>query len=432
MIVDFDDAPVSGQIERLLLLLAGVFIGINFIALTLIRPEGWETNLLAWGAWVACAISGHRLLNRYTPQRDQFLYPVVMLLSGWGIVIIDRLAPNFANRQAIWLVVATAVMLLIVALPTLIRWLNNYRYLWLLAGMGMLISSILFGSHPSGQIGAPQLWLNIGSIYFQPSEPLKIILVVFLASYLAEQYPLWRTEALQSTNRMLAFSPRFLGPTLLMWGLSIIILIWQRDLGTAALFFIVFLILLYIASGHPLILVSGGILLLLAGITAYGLFDVVRLRVDIWLNPWPEADGRAYQIVQSLQAFAAGGIFGQGIGQGLPDFIPVVHSDFIFAALAEEWGLLGVLTVIMSIGLIVVRGVRIAILQQGHPFRGLFAIGLSLLIAVQSIMIMGGVIRLLPLTGVTLPYMSYGGSSLLVSFIILAFLLRLSSDGKSG
>jgi cell division protein FtsW len=150
--------------------------------------------------------------------------------------------------------------------------------------------------------------------------------------------------------------------------------------------------------------------------------------VDIWLNPWPEADGRAYQIVQSLMAFGAGSIFGEGIGQGSPTYIPVVHSDFVFSALAEEYGLLGVVVLITCIAIFVMRGLRIAVLTQERPFYSLMAIGLSMLIGIQSFLIMGGVLKILPLTGVTLPYISYGGSSLLISFIILGLLLRLSSE----
>jgi cell division protein FtsW (lipid II flippase) len=216
-----------------------------------------------------------------------------------------------------------------------------------------------------------------------------------------------------------------------MWGISIVILVWQRDLGTAGLFFIVFLLMLYVASGSTLILIGGFILILIAGFAAYHLFSVVELRVDIWLNPWPESDGRAYQIVQSLQAFAAGSIWGEGIAQGLPLYIPVIHSDFAFAALAEEWGLLGVIVVTGCLAMLVARALRIAILQSSYSFHSLLAIGLGMLLAVQSLMIMAGVLKLVPLTGVTLPFISYGGSSLLVSFIIIGLLLRLSATEET-
>lgn len=420
-------APTRVWSEQILLSFAGIFIAVNFLALTIVRPDSWLAHGLMFAVWVGCAVVGHRLLNRYLPDRDHLLYPIVLFLSGWGLVIISRLAPRFAHRQTLWLIISVSALTAIAALPHPLRWLRQYRYLWLVCGLVLLVSTIILGSNPSGQEGAPQLWLGLAGVYFQPSEALKVILVAFLASYLAEQYPSLRATELARGSRLMSLSPRVVGPILLMWGLSVVILIWQRDLGTAVLFFVVFLMLLYIASGYLPILISGMGLVLIAGYVAYELFGVVQLRVDIWINPWPEADTRAYQIVQSLQAFAAGGVFGEGVGQGLPVFIPVVHSDFIFAALAEEWGLLGVFVVTVSIGTLVVRGCRTALLRQRQPFYALMAAGLSTLIGVQSMMIMGGVIRLLPLTGVTLPFISYGGSSLLASYVMIGLLLRLSA-----
>jgi peptidoglycan glycosyltransferase len=413
------------------LLLTGAFLLVNFLALAILRDAGgmhWW-HLAVWGA---CAATGHLLLSRGLPERDVLLFPLVMLLSGWGLLLIDRLTPRFADRQTLWLVVSTGALLASALLPYLLRWLRQYRYLLLIVGLSLLMGTILLGRNPSGLAGAPELWLGVGNVFFQPSEALKVILVAFLASYLSEQFP-----ALRAPNRLSAIengrawlSPRILGPVLMMWGLCMVVLVWQRDLGTAALFFMVFLLLLYVASGQTFILAGGLILILIAGAVAYQMFTVVELRVDIWLNPWPEADSRAYQIVQSLMAFGAGGIGGAGIGQGSPGYIPVAHSDFIFAALAEEHGLLGVLSVIVALVTLVVRGLRVAIWQQERPFYALMATGLSLLIAIQSLLIMGGVLKIVPLTGVTLPYMSYGGSSMLVSFIIAGLLLRLSAGER--
>jgi cell division protein FtsW (lipid II flippase) len=412
--------------EDLLQLIAGLFLLVNFLALTILNPGNWLTYGAAFGMWVVCIISGQFVLNHKLPHRDKLLFPVVMFLSGWGLVLIGRLEPPFAARQTIWLPLSVVAMLCVASFPQILRLIRHYRYLLLLGGLVLLTSTILFGRNPSGQSTDPQLWLWFGTVYFQPSELLKIVLVAFLASYLAEQYPLFQTTEFAAKNRLTSLSPRIAGPVLLMWGLTILILVWQRDLGTAMLFFVVFLILLYVASGYTPILIGGFALLVLAGIIAYTQFDVVRLRVDIWLNPWPEANDRAFQIVQSLQAFAAGGVFGQGIAQGSPTYIPVVHSDFVFAALAEEYGLLGVIVVLICITLIVVQSLKIA-QRRNHPFHALFAIGLSGLIATQSILIMGGTLRILPLTGVTLPFLSYGGSSLLMSFVIMGLLIRLSA-----
>ena len=430
MITDHEETEFTKQAyppDLILLVLVGFFIGINYLSLAIVRSETNPVYWLGCGVWIACAIAGRYGLKRLLPNHDHFLFPLVMLMSGWGLVAIERVAPIFADRQAIWLIISIAVMLAVASTPHLLRWLRNYRYLLLIFGLLLLLSTIVFGQNPTGDNNAPQLWLGAGNIFFQPSEALKILLVAFLASYLAEQYPSLRAENLLVDRHIFSFSPRIVGPILLMWGLTIIILVWQRDLGTAILFFAVFLALLYIASGFRFIIFAGTILILIAGFAAYNLFDVVQLRIDIWINPWAEADGRAFQIVQSLQAFAAGGIFGQGIGQGSPFYIPVVHSDFIFSAIGEEWGLLGIVIILMGFAIFTIRGLRIATLQQNHSFYALIAIGLTTLITVQAMLIMGGVLRVIPLTGVTLPFFSYGGSSLLMSFIIVGLLLRLSA-----
>lgn len=424
------ETPGVRQLERLLLGLSAVFLFVNSLALNIVREDSQVIRWIPLIIWLLCVVFGNIALDRYLPGRDPLLFPISMFLSGWGLVLIDRLAPNFSDRQTVWLVVSLGAMLLTAVLPGPLRWLRNYRYILLVFGLLLLAATIVLGRNPSdpfGQTNAPQLWLGFGSIFFQPSEALKIILVAFLASYLAENYPAMRAEGLGSGQGSLPFSPRVLGPILLMWGISVLILIWQRDLGTAILFFVVFLVLLYVASGYNLILVSGAILIAIAALVAYRQFDVVQLRIDIWINPWPEAEGRAYQIVQSLLAFAAGGVFGQGVGQGSPTYIPVVHSDFVFAALAEEWGFLGVIAVIACIAILVTRGMRAAVRQQRRPFLALLTVGLSMLIATQSLLIMAGVLKLVPLTGVTLPFLSYGGSSLLASFVIIGLLLRLSA-----
>jgi len=421
-------------VERTLLSVSGVFVVINLIALSLVR--GFRAgDVLLVVLWAAAGVFGVWALERRLPERDPLLFPLAMFLTGWGLVVIDRLSDgyiyNFAFRQTLWMLLGVVVMLVFAIRPEPLRWLREYRYIILLLGLLLLVSTILFGTNPSGTAGAPQLWLGLGRIYFQPSEVLKIVLVGFLASYLAEQYPALRAEGVQlGEGGNSSFSPRIVGPVVLMWLLSMIVLVWQRDLGTATLFFGVFVVLLYVASSNGWVVIGGGLLTVVAGIAAYILFGVVRLRVDIWINPWAQADGGAYQIVQSLLAFASGGVFGRGIGQGVPTYIPVVHSDFVFAAIGEEFGLLGVIVVVACILIMVMRGLRIAVLQRERPFQALMAVGLSMILALQSLLIMGGTLRVLPLTGVTLPFVSYGGSSLLTSFMILGLLLRLSGERR--
>lgn len=413
--------------DHLLLTITVGFLLTNTVALVLLSPENWAIYLGSYVMWLLLAVAGSYLLDRFLLERDRLLFPVVMLLSGWGLLVIARLLPTFALRQTVWLAIAVVVMMATALLPQMLRWLRAYRYVWLVSGLLLLLGTILFGRNPSGVESAPQLWLGVGNINFQPSELLKVILVVFLASYLAEAYPSLKVAGAISRNTAYLVSPRVSGPVLLMWGLSVVILVWQRDLGAAALFFIVFLTLMAIASGNWRVLAGGLLLLLLAGALAYLLFDVVRVRITIWLNPWPYADNDAFQIVQSLQAIAAGGVFGQGVGQGAPYSVPVAHSDFVLAALAEEWGLLGVVVVILMLALLVMRGLLIAARFERQLFTVLLATGLTTMLAAQSALIMGGVMGLVPLTGVTLPFLSYGGSSLLVSFLMIGILLRLSA-----
>jgi len=422
------EVSVVAVTERRLLVLGAAFLLVNTLSLTLVRssPQDW----LHFAAWLIYAFVGHVLLRLRLPTRDPILFPLAMTMTGWGVILISRLEPAFADRQVIWHLIAFIVMFAFAWTKTLLRLMRRYRYLLLVSGLSALALTILIGVNPSdldGLYGAPALWIALGSFYVQPSEALKLILVVFLASYLAEQYPALRAEGLSNPRTRFSLSPRILGPILLMWGVSMVVLIWQRDLGTAILFFLVFLVLLYIASGYTPLLVFGALMIMVAELLAYQLFDVVRLRIDIWLNPWLEADGRAYQVVQSLMAFAAGGVIGQGVGQGVPYFIPVAHSDFIFASLAEEWGLIGVISVIALQTIFAVRGLRIAMQQRGKPFQTLVAVGLCAILIFQTLLIMGGVLKLIPLTGVTLPFFSYGGSSLVVTFAITGILLRLSA-----
>jgi cell division protein FtsW (lipid II flippase) len=409
--------------ERLLLAMAGLFILVAHTSLILAKGSSvadyWRVVV-----WIVCAAAGHLALQRRLPRRDPFIFPIVMLLSGWGLALIDRLAPPFATRQTVWLVVAVAAMIAVVTAPGHLRWLSRYRYLWLVGGLLLLALTIVVGRNPSG--GGPRLWLGIPDVYFQPSELLKVLLVAFLASYLADNRTLLDANPNIGSGR--ASAVRFLAPLLLMWGISVIVLIWQEDLGTATLFFVVFLSMLYLASGQIIYVVGGVALLLAAGALAYGLFDVVKLRIDTWVYPWNEYDTRAFQIVQSLLAFSAGGVFGQGIAQGSPTYVPVVHSDFVFAAIGEEWGLLGTLTVVGCMALLVLRGLRLAAQTEYRPFRSFLAAGLSITFATQSLLIMGGVLKLVPLTGVTLPFLSYGGSSLLISFIMVGLLTVLSGE----
>jgi cell division protein FtsW (lipid II flippase) len=377
------------------------------------------------GAWLGCALAATLGVRRALPRHDAYLLPIVFLLAGWGLLLIWRLAPAFGWRQTAWLAVGTAALVGVVHLPGDLRWLRRYRYTWLVAGLALTALTFVLGVNPSGQ--GDRLWLGCCGLYLQPAEVLKLLLVVFLASYLSdrreqlfETQPGWGPA--RPTRRSLAY---FL-PMLVMWGFSTLILISQRDLGMSTLFFGVFVIMLYLASGRLIYVAAGLVLLALAGLLGYSLFDVVRIRVEAWWNPWADPTGRSYQIVQSLIAIAAGGLAGRGPGLGAASVIPVAHSDFIFAALAEEWGLVGAGAAAALLALIVQRGLRMALLAP-TLFGQLLAGGLSGLLGLQALLIMGGVIKLTPLTGLTLPFLSYGGSSLVSAFVLVGLLLKLSA-----
>jgi peptidoglycan glycosyltransferase len=413
--------------EWLLLSLAALFVTLNHLGLLLASRGRWF-DLWPLAVWFACTLVAHFLLNRLLPQRDPTILPIVMVLSGWGLVLIARLAPPFVVRQTIWLIVSTLALLGTAVFPPHLRLLRRYRYSWLLAGLILLAITLIFGVNPSGDTYAPRLWLGFGVIFFQPSELLKLLLVIFLASYLAEKRELIVPGEDQVTRRRFPSLP-YLAPMLLMWGFCMVMLIWQRDLGTASLFFSIFLVMLYVSTGQRIYLLAGLLLLGVVALVGYQLFDVVRLRVDTWWNPWPEASDRAFQIVQSLLAVASGGVFGQGVGQGAPYYVPVVHSDFVFVAISEEWGLIGALGVLACLMVLISRALSLALENLHRPFHSLLAAGIGISIGMQSLLIMGGVLKLIPLTGVTLPFVSYGGSSLLSSFVMVGLLLRVSDQG---
>ncbi len=300
-------------------------------------------------------------------------------------------------------------------IPGLLQLLRRYKYLWLTSGLLLTGLTFLFGTYPGGE--GPRLWLGCCGVYLQPSEPLKLLLIIYLAAYLADRLPF-------------SFSlPQLLVPTLIIIGLALTMLVGQRDLGTASLFILIYTVIVYIASQHKRMLVISLATLLCAGFLGYFLFDVVRIRVDAWINPWLDPSGRSYQIVQSLLSVASGGIIGRGPGLGSPGVVPVAHSDFIFASITEETGLIGVCALLGCLALLIGRGFRIA-MHAPNNYQRYLAAGISSYFGTQAIFIIGGNLRLLPLTGVTLPFVSYGGSSLLTSFIACLILILISNRSE--
>ncbi|MCX7681485.1 MAG: FtsW/RodA/SpoVE family cell cycle protein [Anaerolineae bacterium] len=423
-----DDSFVHMQRERTLLLIATCFLIAGSITLEVARPPGAPLySLLTIAAFISCFVGAHCSLNRYLPRRDPFLLPVASLLTGWGLLMIRRLAVNFLLRQTAWVVVSTGALLLIARREDVLRSLRRFRYTWLFGGLLLLAATLIFGVNPSGY--GPRLWLGGWGLYFQPAELLKLLLIAYLASYLAERRELLLSEKWK-VGRWHLPPPAYIGPLVAMLGLALILLAWQQDLGAAMLFFFTFLVMLFLTTRQWGYIAAGLALFIAMGIPAYHLSERVALRIDGWLNPWPDAADRTFQIVQSLLAFGVGGIFGQGLGLGSPTFIPAVHTDFVFAAIGEEFGLTGVLAIVALYGVLLLRGFRIAA-RAPRLFERFLAAGLTSGLVIQAWVIMAGNARLAPIAGVTLPFVSYGGSSLLMSFVTLALLLRISATAET-
>jgi cell division protein FtsW (lipid II flippase)/cell division protein FtsI/penicillin-binding protein 2 len=415
--------PPTARRERILLLIATAFVLIGALTLAISNLQ-FPISLLLAVVWMMSFAGAHIFLSHHLPNRDPLLLPIAALLTGLGLLLIQRLAVNFLLRQTIWLIISTGALAGIVRLSHDLRWLRRFRYTWLFGGLALLAATLAFGVNPSGS--GPRLWLGIWGVYFQPAELLKLLLIAYMASYLAERKDLLITQG-RKIGRWRLPPLAYVGPLLAMFGLAIVLQARQHDLGAAMLFFFTFLAMLYLATDQWGYVVAGLALFVIVGVAGYFLSDKVALRVDGWLNPWPEAADRAFQIVQSLLAFGAGGVFGRGLGLGDPTYIPAVHTDFVFAAIGEELGLAGALVIIALYGILMLRGFRIAI-RASRPFERLLAAGLSAGIVIQAWVIMAGNARLAPIAGVTLPFISYGGSSILTSFMALALLLRISNQ----
>jgi len=411
---------MNDKTQNRLLQWAALFLFLQSIILTLapaVRERSWDVDyrlshwagFLAWAVLVALA--NHAAI-KYLPERDPYIFPAAALLSGWGLLTIWRLDENFGLRQTAWLGISVMVFILALHFNRHFSLLRRYKYLILSGGLLITALTLIFGTNPLG-IG-PRLWLGCCGVYFQPSEPLKILLVIYLAAYLADR-----------ANIRLISLPLLI-PTLLVTGLALLLLLVQRDLGTASIFITIFTIMIFIATGRRRVIFSAIVVLSCALLVGYFMIDIIQVRVMGWLSPWEDPTGNSYQIVQSLLAVANGGTIGRGIGIGSPLLVPVAISDFIYAAIAEETGLFGILGLIALIWLILARGL-ITSLRAADRFKRYLAAGVVTYLGIQSLLIIGGNIRLFALTGVTLPFVSYGGSSLLTSYFAMFLLLTISN-----
>lgn len=361
----------------------------------------------------------HFLLVWRAPAADLFILPAAAMLTSLGLLLLYHIDPNLALRQWLWTVLGLSGMAAIVLVLRDYHWLGDYKYTFMLLGLVFLVLTVLVGDETRGA----RSWLSLGQFRFQPAEVVKLLVIIFMAAYLSEY-----KESLEGDHSKNPFRLDWqgVGPLLVTGGLLLVLLVFQKDLGAALIFFALILAMLYLASGRLAFVFLGLAAFGAACVVAYHFFPHVQTRVAVWYNPWPVADGAGYQIVQSFFALAQGGVFGMGLGMSNPHYIPAVATDFIFSVAGAELGFLGALLILSLYFVISWRGIKIAA-SAPDDFGLMLAAGLAILFAVQTLVILGGILKLLPLTGVTLPLMSYGGSSLVITYVMLGLLLRLSS-----
>ena len=374
-------------------------------------------------AFIALSIGLHVFLAARGIRGDQLLLPLACALTAIGLVLVERLASNLLEQQLLWTLIAAGAFVATILIPRDITALGRYKWTWAILGVVLLIAPLL--PVIGREVNGARIWIGIGRVNFEPWEAVKILMVVFFAAYL-EEY----REVIAHPRR---FGPipippvPYLLPILAMWAIAMVVVVFEKDLGASLLFLGIVLAMLYLATGEAFYTLIGLVLLIAGGFVVYHAFGHVQVRVDTWLRPFAEdlRFGAGYQIVQGLFALGNGGLFGAGLGNGMPDRIPVVWSDFVFNAFAEETGFAGAAALLAMYLLFVYRGMLIA-LRAPTPFLQLLAAGLSFIVAFQTLVIVGGNARLIPLTGVTLPFVAYGGSSLVTNFMLVALLIRVS------
>ena len=373
--------------------------------------------------WLAAVIVGAFFTQFILGRRDGTdltLFPAAMLLASLGLIMIGRLKPALFLTQMRWLLLGLIVYLVLVFLGERVLRLLSYPYLLGVFCLLLLCSALFFGT----EIGGSRNWIVFGPFAVQPSEFGKIVIIMFLAAYLTEH----REVLTLPRHRLLWLKLpvlRFIAPLLLIWGIAILMFVVQRDLGSALLFFGIAVSMTYMATGRKSYVALAFAFFLGAAALSYSFFSHVRVRFNIWLDPWSDPSGSAYQVVQSLFALGSGGVWGAGFAHGHPNLIPEVHTDFIFAAIAEELGLLGSLGVMLVFALFFYRAIRIALACREETHM-LLAAGIAVVFLLQAFIIIAGVTKFLPLTGITLPFVSYGGSSMIASFMLLGILTVLS------
>ncbi|MEI6622358.1 MAG: FtsW/RodA/SpoVE family cell cycle protein [Actinomycetes bacterium] len=428
---------------ELLLLVIAIVIGmcayanVDLAILGQLPANFWYVGL----CFVVLLGGAHAVVRFLVPYADPILLPSAALLNMIGLAMIHRLdlaADVRATRndlpnptpdvvsQLTWTLLAVVLFAVVLVVVQDHRKLQRFTYTAMVAGVVLLLLPLvpIIGTTVNGAT----LWVRFGPLSFQPSELAKIALTIFFAGYLVRT----RDSLALVRRKVLGLGiprARDLGPILVAWLISLAVLVFQRDLGTALMFFGLFVSLLYIATQRRSWLIIGGALFIFGAVAGYYLFGHVRLRVEVWLNTWDYASDQGYQIAQSLFGLANGGIFGTGWGQGYPQFVPFANTDFISAALGEELGTTGFMAILLIYAIIVERMLRTSIACR-DPFGKLMTVGFAVVMALQLFVVIGGVTRLIPLTGLTTPFLSYGGSALIANWMIIALIMRVSDQAR--
>ncbi|MBP2650038.1 MAG: cell cycle protein [Firmicutes bacterium] len=411
--------------ELKLLVLAGLILlaGLGTVSLA-----AGSLDSMVFAIALALAVSYivvHYILRWVGRSGDKLILPVAAVLTSIGLVVVFRLKPELFLMQALWVAFGLVAFILAAVAGRRVELWADYKYIWGAIGIILLLSAEIFGV----EIGGNKNWLIIGPIHLQPAEFAKLFIVMFFAAYLSERRELLAHDT-KKIGPLVVPHKRVMAPLLAIWGIAMIILVLEHDLGAALLFFGTALLMIYLASGRYSYLIWGGGLFLLGSVAVYVLYHHVRARIDSWLNPWADPSGASFQIVQSLFALGSGGVMGSGLGYGFPNLIPEVHTDFIFSAIGEELGLLGSGAVLLLYMILVYRVFKVALAAK-TAFNILLAGGLAILLALQTVVIVGGVTKFMPLTGVALPLISYGGSSMVATFILLGLVFAVSEAGGS-
>jgi cell division protein FtsW (lipid II flippase) len=419
--------------ELLGLFPVAVLITAGFTAVFMARSSELGSGSLTYGGiFLALCLTVHLFVRVTLPDADPYLFPLVALLAAFGLVVIYRIDDALARQQAGWFVVGIVLFAATILLLRDVRVLQRYRYVIAAVGIGLLMLPRLPGV--GAQVNGAYLGVDLGPITFQPTEFAKLCIIVFLASYLVERGDMLVLGARRILGVTIPPLKHF-GPLLVVWGASMLMLVFIRDLGSSLMFFGAFLALVYVATGR-LSFVIAGLLLFVAGAWFFANnVPHVNERIDIWLDPWGDPERSGFQIAQSLFAQADGGLFGRGLGQALlnlpggAQIPPAPDTDLIYAVITNELGLFGAAGVVLTYMLFAERGFRVAVMVD-DGFLKLLAAGLTAVFALQAFVIVGGVTRVIPLTGVTLPFVSYGGSSIVANFVLLAMLLLISQEAR--